>query len=64
MAMHDWNGNGNKNDLFDNSIEYQIYRKFTNNTSSQKNSSGSSSSGLGIVLFLIVIVLSIVAGLS
>lgn len=64
MAMHDWNVNGNKNDLFDNSIEYQIYRKFTNNTSSQNNSSGSSSSRLGIVLFLIVIVLSIMAGLS
>lgn len=64
MAMYDWNGNGNKNDLFDNSIDYQIYRKLTNNTSMQKNSSGSSSSSLGIVLFLIVIVLSIMAGLS
>ena len=27
MAMYDWNGNGNRNDMADNFIEYQIYCK-------------------------------------
>lgn len=31
MAMYDWSGN--KNDMFNNSNEYQIYRNCTNNTS-------------------------------
>ena len=47
MAMYDWSGN--KNDMFNNSIEYQIYRNCTNNTSTSRRYSESSSGGLGIV---------------
>lgn len=31
MAMYDWNGNGNRSDMADNFIEYQIYKDCTSN---------------------------------
>ncbi|MBQ6994394.1 MAG: hypothetical protein IJN64_07920 [Lachnospiraceae bacterium] len=36
MAMYDWNGNGNKNDMADNYIEYQIYKDCTRNNSTPR----------------------------
>lgn len=46
MAMYDWNGNGNNNDMFGNVMEYQIYKKCTsNNINSTPRSSTNSSAG-------------------
>ena len=43
-AVYDWNGNGNKNDMFDNVMEYQIYKKCTStiNNSTPRSSTNSS----------------------
>ena len=54
MAMYDWNGNGNKNDMFDSVIEYQIYKKCTsNNNNSTPRSSTNSSAGAFWIVFII-----------
>ncbi|NLG05660.1 MAG: GNAT family N-acetyltransferase [Clostridia bacterium] len=44
MAMYDWNGNGNRNDMADNFIEYQIYKDCTSNNSTPRSSANSSGS--------------------
>ena len=56
MAMYDWNGNGNKNDMFDNVIEYQIYKKCTSNNSTPRSSTNSSAGAFWIVFFITAIV--------
>lgn len=56
MAMYDWNGNGNRNDLADNFIEYQIYKDCTSNSSTPRSSSNSSAGGFWIVFIIAVIV--------
>ena len=56
MAMYDWNGNGNKNDMFDNVIEYQIYKNCTNNNSTPRSSTNSSAGGFWIVFIIAAIV--------
>lgn len=56
MAMYDWNGNGNKNDMADNFIEYQIYKDCTNN-----NTSRSSTNTSGISFLIVFIIASIVS---
>lgn len=54
MAMYDWNGNGNKNDMFDNVMEYQIYKKCTsNNNNSTPRNSTNSSAGVFLIVFII-----------
>ena len=54
MAMYDWNGNGNKNDMFDNVMEYQIYKKCTGNiNNSTPRSSTNSSAGVFLIVFII-----------
>lgn len=54
MAMYDWNGNGNKNDMFDNVMEYQIYKKCTSNiNNSTPRSSTNSSAGVFLIVFII-----------
>lgn len=54
MAMYDWNGNGKKNDMADNYIEYQIYKDCTrNNSTPRTNISGS---GFWIVFIIACIV--------
>ena len=56
MAMYDWNGNGNKNDMFDNVIEYQIYKKCISNISTPSNSTNSSVGAFWIVFIIAAIV--------
>ena len=58
MAMFDWNGNGNNNDVADNFIEYQIYQEISgeNEQSSYTPSRGNGMSTFGAVV-------SVIAGL-
>ena len=56
MAMYDWNGNGNKNDMTDNFIEYQIYKDCTSNNSTPRSSTNSSGSSFWIVFIIACIV--------
>ena len=56
MAMYDWNGNANRNDMADNFIEYQIYKDCTSNNSTPRNSTDSSGSGFWIVFMIACIV--------
>ena len=50
MAMHDWNGDG-KNDLLDNMIEYEGYRRFTSSEDENTPQKHTSSSSGGISTF-------------
>ena len=54
MAMYDWNGNGNRNDMTDNFIEYQIYKDCTSNNSTPRNSTNTNTSGSGFWIVLII----------
>ena len=54
MAMYDWNGNGNRNDMTDNFIEYQIYKDCTINNSTPRNSTNTNTSGSGFWIVLII----------
>ena len=54
MAMYDWNGNGNRNDMTDNFIEYQIYKDGTSNNSTPRNSTNTNTSGSGFWIVLII----------
>ena len=56
MAMYDWNGNGNRNDMADNFIEYQIYKDCTSNSSTPRSSTNSSGSSFWIVFIIACIV--------
>ena len=56
MAMYDWNGNGNRNDMVDNFIEYQIYKDCTSKNSTPRSSSNSSASVFWIVFIIAMIV--------
>lgn len=56
MAMHDWNGNGRKNDIGDRYIEYQIYKDCTGSHNIQRKASKSSGSTVWMVLLIAVLV--------
>lgn len=56
MAMYDWNGNGNRNDMVDNFIEYQIYKDCTNKSSTPVTPANSSAGGFWIVFIVAAIV--------
>ena len=58
MAMHDWNGNGNKNDMTDHFIEYQIYKDCTRNNSMPRNSTNISGS-VFLIVFIIACIVSV-----
>ena len=64
MAMYDWNGNGNKNDMTDNYIEYQIYKDCTSNNSTPRSSTNSSGSSFWIVFIIACIVDGFCKGLG
>lgn len=64
MAMYDWNGNGNRNDMADNFIEYQIYKDCTSNSSTPRSSSNSSAGGFWIVFIIAAIVSAFSEGLG
>ena len=64
MAMYDWNGNGNRNDMADNFIEYQIYKDCTNNSSTPRSSTNSSGSSFWIVFIIACIVDAFCGGLG
>ena len=64
MAMYDWNGNGNRNDMTDNFIEYQIYEDCTSNNSTPRSSTNTSGSGFWIVLIIACIVSAFSEGLG
>lgn len=61
MAMYDWNGNGNRNDMTDNFIEYQIYKDCNSTPRSSTNTSGS---GFWIVFIIACIVSAFSEGLG
>lgn len=61
MAMYDWNGNGNKNDVTDNFIEYQIYKDCTSKNSTLRSSSKTSSGGFWMV-FIISLIAEVACG--
>ena len=54
MAMYDWNGNGNRNDMTDNIIEYQLYKDCTSNNSTPRSSTNTNKSGSGFWIVLII----------
>lgn len=56
MAMFDWNRNGDKNDMTDNFIEYQIYKSVTgqDNEPSYTPRRGDGISTLGVIISIIV----------
>lgn len=56
MAMDDWNGNGNKNDVADNFMEYQIYKDCINNNSTPRRNTNTSGSSFGIVIMVACVV--------
>ena len=56
MAMGDWNGNGNKNDVADNFMEYQIYKDCINNNSTPRRNTNTSGSSFGIVIMIACVV--------
>ena len=64
MAMYDWNGNGNRNDMADNFIEYQIYKDCTSNNSTPRSSADSSGSSFWIVFIIACIVDAFCGGLG
>ena len=64
MAMYDWNGNGNRNDMADNFIEYQIYEDCTKSYSTPRSSTNSSGSGFWIVFIIACIVDAFCGGLG
>lgn len=64
MAMYDWNGNGNRNDMADNFIEYQIYKDCTSNNSTPRKSTNTSGSGFWIVFIIAYIVSAFSEGLG
>ena len=52
MAMHDWNGNVNKNDIFDNFTEFQIYQNCTKGNNVSRSASNSSGGGFWTVFII------------
>ena len=64
MAKYDWNGNGNRNDMADNFIEYQIYKDCTSNNSTPRSSANSSGSSFWIVFIIACIVDAFCGGLG
>ena len=64
MAMYDWNGNGNRNDMADNFIEYQIYKDCTSNNSTPRSSADSSGISFWIVFIIACIVDAFCGGLG
>ena len=51
MAMYDWNGNGDRNDMVDNFVEYQI---FMDCTSDPGISSSTNTWGSGFLLVFVI----------
>ena len=64
MAMYDWNGNGNRNDMADNFIEYQICKDCTSNNSTPRSSTNSPGSSFWIVFIIACIVDAFCGGLG
>ena len=67
MAMYDWNGNGKRNDMADNFIEYQIYKQSTSNSNyTPRNGGGISTFGAIVAtiggLFLAAAIVALLGG--
>lgn len=60
MALFDWNGNGNKNDMVDNYIEYQIFT----NLASENNTPRTSNNTSGINYWIVFIIACVVSAFS
>ena len=57
MAMYDWNGNGNRNDMVDNFIEYQGYKNCTSSNTTPRSSANASGKGF-VIAFIIACIAS------
>lgn len=64
MAMYDWNGNGNRSDMADSFIEYQIYKECTSNSPTPRPTMNASGSSFGIVFIIACIVDACCGGLG
>ena len=64
MAMYDWNGNGNKSDMADNFIEYQIYKDCTSGSHTPRTSNSTSGMGFWIVFIIACVVDALCGGLG
>lgn len=62
MAFYDWNNNGKK-DIQDDFIEYNIYKKCTNDDSSNNYSNNNNSSNFGCGVWGWISIILIVLGL-
>lgn len=60
MAMFDWNGNGNKNDMVDNYIEYQIFT----NLASDDHTPRTTNNKFGINYWIVFIIACVVSAFS
>ena len=64
MAMYDWNGNGNRSDMADDFIEYQIYKDCTSNHQTPRTTTNASGSSFWIVFIIACIVDACCGGLG
>ena len=56
MAMYDWNGNENCDDIIDDFIEYEMYKDYLQNYT--PTSSGSSSCKTTFIVFIICCIIA------
>lgn len=64
MAMYDWNGNGNRSDMTDNFIEYQVYKDCTSKSQTPRSTSNTSGGSFWIVFIIACIVDAFCEGLG
>lgn len=64
MALFDWNGNGNKNDMVDNFIEYQIFTNLASENNTPRTSNNTSGVGFWIVFSIACVADALCGGLG
>ena len=57
MALRDWNHNGNRNDMFDNMMDFQLYRMIADKRDPRAGQpEGGNGGGCGCLIALIMVV--------
>jgi len=64
MALFDWNGNGNKNDMVDNYIEYQVFTNLASENNTPRTSNNTSGTSYWIVFIIACVVSAFSEGLG